>query len=73
MKSDPLDHETAGERWRRRGLTFPAYGLLTLGVSSAFPALALLTLAIDLACRNRTQSAVHRVSRKPTICRGYPA
>jgi 1-acyl-sn-glycerol-3-phosphate acyltransferase len=53
MKSDPLDHETAGERWRRRGLTFPAYGLLTLGVSSAFPALALLTLAIDLAWRNR--------------------
>ncbi len=53
MTSDPLDHETAGERWRRRGLTFPAYGLLTLGVSSAFPALALVALVIDLACRNR--------------------
>ena len=50
---DPREQESLAERWRRRGLTLPAYALLTLAVSTAFPALAVLALAVDLFCRNR--------------------
>jgi 1-acyl-sn-glycerol-3-phosphate acyltransferase len=53
MMPDPIDQETRLERWRRRCLTFPTYGLMTAGVSVAFPALALITGTVDLICRNR--------------------
>ena len=47
------EQETLAERWQRRGLTLPAYAVLTLAVSATFPALVMLALVVDLICRNR--------------------
>lgn len=51
--ADVIEQESLAERWKRRGITFPVYALLTAGLSFALPVLMPAAILVDLICRNR--------------------